>query len=80
MPSWSRDLFDDRPGYFWQAHDEDQRRIVELERRESVGNHALYGFPRPVHPACPDHGYGMVENRCGVCLLEEQQRTERRAA
>lgn len=79
MVSWD-DPYGDRFGSFYMDHDEQMLRVAELERRQTLGDHTMYGYPRPVYPDCPKHHYQAVEGRCGVCVLEDKRIAERRAA
>jgi hypothetical protein len=63
MPSWYIDWDDQLSAY--------ERELAAAERQrlqdDTVPQH---GYQRPVDPPCPRHGYGMVDGRCGLCLLE----------
>jgi hypothetical protein len=55
----------------WDEDDRYQREMDAVDRERMVaGWEPPMGWRRPVDPACPAHGYGMVDGTCGVCLLE----------
>lgn len=72
MPSWSHEPWE--TDYYGDLDSlaaryqrgVDQRVLLDLV----LGVEVPDGWHRPVDPACPRHGYGMVENACGVCVQE----------
>jgi hypothetical protein len=76
MPSWSM------PGWDWEDDspaDRYQRglELAVLEER-ALGWQPPDGWRRPHDPVCPEHGYGVVDGLCGVCVLKIE--AQRRAA
>lgn len=73
MPSWD---YSDRDVDRWE---QDYERSLaglyqagwEAAFRKRLGEVVPDGWRRPVDPACPQHGYGMVDGKCGVCVLGE---------
>jgi hypothetical protein len=75
MASWETRWDEDSPADRWQRGMDN----AWLTRRAD-GWEPQAGWRRPVDPACPAHGFGMVRGLCGVCVLEDKQRAEARAA